>query len=95
MQAGFDGIDAGIRRGCSGCDADAARVCEPLRLQIVFGLDLMNPSAKAAAGLNQFARVVAVRAADHDHDIAFLRKFDRGLLTLFRRLANGIHKTQF
>jgi len=38
----------------------------------------------------QLARVVAVRAADDDDDVAAVREVVRGGLALFRRMADGV-----
>ena len=55
----------------------------------------MDLGAVAAGSRHQLARVVAVRAADHDDDVALLREFHCGVLTLLRRLADRIHKAHF
>ena len=56
---------------------------------------MMNARTKSRTGVDQFVRVVAVRAADdHDH-VAFLRQFHRRALALFRRLADGVHEAHF
>src|SRR5690242_3794308 len=44
---------------------------------------------------NEFARVVAVRAADDDDHIALLREFNSGSLPLLCRLANRVNETNF
>lgn len=55
----------------------------------------MNTLAELAARLNKFARVIALRATDDDHDIALPGEFDGGALPLFGRLANGIAEDNF
>ena len=68
---------------------------KPFGSQINGGLYVMHARAISRAGLHQFARVVAMRAADDDDHSALLRKFRRGVLALLGRLANGVNETNF
>ena len=91
----FHGNDDGIRRRSSGRDADDVIGAKPFLAQIVGRLHVMHARAKTGAGFDQFMRVVAVRAADDDDHVAFLREFDGRVLPLFRRLADGVNETHF
>ena len=53
---------------------------------------MMHVRAVTAAGVHQLARVVAVRAADDDDDVALARQVEGGGLPLFRRLADRIEE---
>ena len=68
---------------------------KPFFAQIGGRLDVMNPRAKTRTGFDQLVRVVAVRAADDDDHVAFLRQFNRRVLPLFRRLADRVNETHF
>ena len=85
-----DAIDDVVRRGRAGRDADRVRVAEPFRTQIRLGLDVVDLRTMVAARVHQLARVVAVRAADDDDDVALARQLERGVLALLRRLADRV-----
>jgi hypothetical protein len=53
-------------------------------------LDVMNTLTVSLAGMHQFTGVVAMRPADHDHNVRFARQSNRGGLPLARRLANSV-----
>src|ERR1700761_4163392 len=91
----FDALDDLLRCGSSGSDANVLRALKPFRAQILRSLHVMHVHAITAARFDELARVVAVRAADDDDDIALLRHFHRGVLPLFCRLTNGIDETDF
>ena len=55
----------------------------------------MHAPAMPAASRDEFVRVVAVRAADHDDNLGLLRQFDCGELTLFGGLAHGVDESDF
>ena len=63
---------------------------EPFRTKIRLGLDVMDARTMAAARVHQLTRVVAVRAADDDDDVASARQLDGGVLPLLRRLADRV-----
>ena len=89
----FDRIDHRLRRGGSRREADGVFVTKPFAAQILRHLDMMHARTKLRAGFDEFMRVVAVRAADDHHQVAFSRKFGRRALTLFRRLTHGVDET--
>jgi len=68
---------------------------KPISVQVGCGLDVMDAGAMAAAGGDEFMRVVAVRAADDDDDVTLLRELDGGVLAQFGRLADGVHEADF
>ena len=55
----------------------------------------MDTCAKSRAGFDEFMRVVAVCAADDDHDIALFGQFDGCVLTLFGGLADSVNEPYF
>lgn len=91
LNATFDlGYDRIRRRGARG-DAHCLCTCKPVRLDIRRRLHVMDARTVAAASPDQLVGVVAVRAADNDNNIRLLREFNRCVLTLFGRLADGVN----
>src|ERR1035437_1338140 len=82
-----------IRRGSSGRNSNDVVYANPFFAQITGGVDVMNSLAKTQTGFDQLVRVVAMRTADDDDYVTFLRKFTRRILPLLRRLANRVHET--
>ena len=85
-----DAIDDLVRRRRAGRDAHGARVEEPFRTKVRLGLDVVHARTVAAARVHELTRVVAVRAADDDDDVASARQLDGGVLTLLGRLADRV-----
>jgi hypothetical protein len=93
LNALFDSLNDLVRRGSSRSDADRVGALQPFRAQILRRLHVMNAYAIPTARFHQFPRVIAVRAANDNDHVTFLRHFHRCVLALFRRLANGINET--
>jgi hypothetical protein len=94
-EAIFDLVDQVIRRGRAGGDSGRARAIEPVFVKVLSGLDVINARAKSAARGDKFPRIVALGAADNDHDIAAAREAQGGGLPLFRRLTDRVRKPEF
>ena len=95
MEPFFDFFEGRIRCGSASGDANGVIATEPVLVKVRRGLDMMNASAVATAGFHQLVGVVAVRAANDNYDVGSLRQFDRGVLSLFGRLADGVDETDF
>jgi hypothetical protein len=91
----FHTINHHIRRRGSSGDADGRCAFKPLRPQIGCVLNVMDTRAMARTRGDQFASVVAVRAANYDNHVALLRKFDGCGLALLGWLANRVAKAHF
>mgnify|MGYP006955653533 CR=1 FL=1 len=89
----FNRVDDAVRRRSAGGDADGIHSGEPFRPQVRRGLHVMNAQTIVTARLHEFARVVAVRAADDHDDVAVLREFNRGALPLFGGPAHRVDET--
>ena len=89
----LDTIDDVVRRRRAGRDAHALGREEPLRKKIRLRLDVMNVRTVLAARVDELARVVALRAADHDDDITTARQLDGGGLAVLRGTTDGVEET--
>ena len=79
--------------GCAAVRPTVSASEQPLGAHVVRVRRLMHPGAEPAAGGRQFARVVAVRAANHNHHIRLPRHLHRRRLALLGRLANGVNES--
>jgi hypothetical protein len=91
----FDRIDGPVRCGGPGGEADRPGVGEPVEAEVAGGLYVMHTATMRAAGSDEFARVVALKASDHEHHVRLPGQFDGRLLALFRGLADRIDKPHF
>src|SRR5437867_8671315 len=73
IEPGFDGVDDRIGRGGACGEADRLDAVEPFLAEVSRALNVVDARAKLAAGVHQFARVVAVGPADHYHHIRLPR----------------------
>ncbi len=86
----LNSINKVVRRGSASGDPQGLRVRQPCGVKIVRTLNVVHTRTMRATGGDEFARVVAVRAADHDDYIALPCEFNRRVLALFGWLANGV-----
>src|ERR1043165_9224053 len=56
---------------------------------------MVDAVAAFAARRDKFACVIAVAATDDDDQVGLLRQFNRSVLSLFCRLANGVDEANF
>src|SRR5262245_26239244 len=69
-------VDRRIRSRSACGNSNDPGVIKPFRPKIEIALHMMHPCTVAAAGLDQFVRVVAVRAANDDDYIGLAAEFN-------------------
>src|SRR5687768_1892175 len=90
-----NGFNYRVGRRGSGCDSYNVVRVKPFAAQVICCLNMMNSLTMDAARGDQLPRVVAVRAANDDDDVAALSQFHGGVLSLLGRLADGVHEAHF
>ena len=88
----FNRMNRRIRCRSSCCDSHSVRFEKPFRTQVNRCLNVTHPLAVSAACRDQLTRVVAVRAADDNHNIAAPGEINGSLLPLFCWLTNCVHE---
>jgi hypothetical protein len=90
LQREFNRIDYAVGRACSCCHTDSVVAQKPLGSEVGRQLNVVDTAAETPTSCDQFARVVAIRPADHYHHIATRREILRCRLPLFSRSADGV-----
>src|SRR3974377_291559 len=82
MERLLDADDRGVRSRSARSNTNDVLGAKPILAQIPCRLNVMDAAAMVAAGIYQFACIVALGTPDdHDHT-AFLGEFDGGVLPL-------------
>src|SRR5205809_276307 len=68
------GRDGLVWRRCAGGHADPLLAVQPFGGDLILALDLVRLDTRIAAGARELARVGAVAAADHDHQVDVARE---------------------
>ena len=77
-----------FRRRCARRHADAASCPRPIRIDLRRRIHHIGGDAALFGHFAQAARIRAVRAADHDHDVALRREKLHRVLAVLRRVAD-------
>jgi hypothetical protein len=95
LQREFNRTDYAVRRTCSCCHTYGVVAQKPFGSEIGRDLNVVDTAAEASTGCDQFARIVAIRPADHDHHIATRSEILGCSLALFSRSADGVAVLDF
>jgi len=91
----FNRINQNIGRRRASGEANRFSIVKPFSAQVAGLLNVMDTTAETRAGSDEFACVVAVRAADDNDHIALPGEFDGGGLALLGGLADSVAESDF